>query len=706
MALSAQRAGRGEGIENRVVRRAVGGVVGPVHQKSALEEDLRVADERRSAGAGLGAVAHLAAHPGAVDGVERAAVGREAVAGDVRAGGVAAEAPLANAQHVLVGHAERGLEERVVDGVAHHRRHPAVVGHVERTRIRIARGAVVAVLADVRALERCAPGQPAGRGAAAEVDRAGVERWAGVRAGASVGGASVRRPSVRWAGIWRAGIHGSLRSDDDDVVRGVIGYVEVAVRSDEESHRRPEPRAKVRSRARHEAIAAGVGRQRPDVPVGVVTEVVAMLERCRPGRAVQEDATGDALAVAIDSAARTSVQTEVLRVDAVSAVPVRAERTAGGDRIADAALAVGPAVVLPLGHQVDLLVGHLTHVADPEVPGLRVEGEPERVAKSPGPDLGSRHAGEHHRDRVGRAGSGAAGRDGRAHQRVVGRDGAVEVDAEDLPVRLGETGSGVVPDVRIRRRWRKAGITPGVAHAHVELPVGPDAQAAAVVVGRAAQVVEQHRLRAGERVRVGQRHRHHPVPVQVRPAGGVGARVVEEQGAVAPLAEQGVELDAEQPLLAVAVHREGAGLDDGPARLAHHHLARLPGDHHPAVGEEAEIGDLVQTGGEGGEGKVVRRSTGGERLGRGSPGHEGRRCDALDEHPHTRLAPVTWVTLGDCPRASGSHLDVVWRMRAVRAAPSSPGEPLRRSKRNRTRSWRGCPSRHPARRHRKLPPRG
>ncbi len=44
---------------------------------------------------------------------------------DVGAGRVAAQAPLTDAEHVLVGHAERRLVQRIADGVGHHRRRPS-----------------------------------------------------------------------------------------------------------------------------------------------------------------------------------------------------------------------------------------------------------------------------------------------------------------------------------------------------------------------------------------------------------------------------------------------------------------------------------------------------------------------------------------------------------------------------------------------------
>src|SRR5262249_60441446 len=110
---------------------------------------------------------------------------------------------------------------------------------------------------------------------------------------------------------------------------------------------------------------------------------------------------------------------EVLGVDTVGAAAVRPQRVAGADRVAEPSLAERPAIVLALGDEVDLLVGDLPHVGDPEVVGHRVECEAEGIAKAPGPDLGPRLS-VHRVIAWVVATSSIAGMDLGAHQRVVG----------------------------------------------------------------------------------------------------------------------------------------------------------------------------------------------------------------------------------------------------------------------------------------------
>src|SRR5450432_1115288 len=107
-------------------------------EETRLEEKLRIADEGRAISAGFRAMAHLAAHAGAVDRVEGAPVRGQSVAGDVRAWRVTAQTPLPDTKHILVGHCQRRLEQWVTDGVAHHGRHPSVVGHVELPSVGVA----------------------------------------------------------------------------------------------------------------------------------------------------------------------------------------------------------------------------------------------------------------------------------------------------------------------------------------------------------------------------------------------------------------------------------------------------------------------------------------------------------------------------------------------------------------------------------------
>ncbi len=127
VALAAQPALADDQVLHRGVRRTLGPCVRAADGEARLERQLGVADEAR---VGPRAVAGLAADPGAVHRVERAAVRREAVPLHVRGGRVAAQAPLADPEHVLVRDAERRLVQRIADGAGHHRRRPAVPGHV------------------------------------------------------------------------------------------------------------------------------------------------------------------------------------------------------------------------------------------------------------------------------------------------------------------------------------------------------------------------------------------------------------------------------------------------------------------------------------------------------------------------------------------------------------------------------------------------
>ena len=69
-------------------------------------------------------------------------------------------------------------------------------------------------------------------------------------------------------------------------------------------------------------------------------------------------------------------------------------------------------------------------------------------------------------------------------------------------------------------------------------------------------------------------------------------RGVEEEAAVA--GELRVQLDAEQTLLAPAVDRERSGGDDAPVGPPNLHCAGvLLGHHHPAIRQEAEVGELA-----------------------------------------------------------------------------------------------------------------
>src|SRR5262249_34481780 len=131
-----------------------------------------------------------------------------------------------------------------------------------------------------------------------------------------------------------------------------------------------------------------------EVAVGVVAEEVPAAVRSGKARAVHEDAAGDALTVAVVVPRGAGVLAEVRRVHASGATAVRAEVGALARRAPRRALAPRPAIVLTLGDEVHLLVADLAHVADPEAAGLSVEPEPERVTKSPGPDLGPGRTGD------------------------------------------------------------------------------------------------------------------------------------------------------------------------------------------------------------------------------------------------------------------------------------------------------------------------
>jgi hypothetical protein len=139
----------------------------------------------------------------------------------------------------------------------------------------------------------------------------------------------------------------------------------------------------------------------------------------------------------------------------------RTRRLDGGRR--DRSLVTAPAEVLAAlsrGGQVDLLARVLPDVADPEVAGLAVEGEPPGVAQPVRPDLvaAARGAGERVvlRDRVGRATRAPA-----------------RVDADELAEQRVEILAVVARVVA----------PAAVAEAGVQQPAGVELELAAVVVG-------------------------------------------------------------------------------------------------------------------------------------------------------------------------------------------------------------------------------
>src|SRR5262249_4198024 len=206
----------------------------------------------------------------------------------------------------------------------------------------------------------------------------------------------------------------------------------------------------------------GTGRRRTvDVARVAVAEEVLVVET--PEVAAREPAADDASSERAASAVRIGEDGgDVPRVRA--AVWLRA-------------LAVRPGVVAPRGDDVDLLDREIPDVCEPQLAGEGIEAEPEGVAEAVGEDL-------------------AALAD-LADERVVSLDGAVgDVEAqalahEDVQVR----------GVRIGRGARSPLVVPdsGVADPDVELAVGPDAQAAAVVVAAVGLGAGEQR---GERRRV------------------------------------------------------------------------------------------------------------------------------------------------------------------------------------------------------------
>ena len=361
---------------------------------------------------------------------------------------MAAQAPLPDAQHVLVRHRERRLVQRIADRARHHRGAPSCpTACTAWPASTAALGVAESGTSPDPGTGRRRRGLPAAcrrrsrwaRRRAADRRRAGDRR----RGPASGGPRPVRRrragprPADRHRGCPRPR---RARGEMTRMLPLDAADVEVAVRPDQETGDGAEPGAEVGARAGDEAVAGGVGRERPDVPVGVVAEEVLPAVRRREARAVDEDAAGDALAVAVvvprprRRARRSTSGSTQSRPSAVGSQVV-----ASGDRVAERALAPGPAVVLPLGDEVHLLVADLAHVPDPEPAGLGVEPEPEGVAESPGPDLGARRAGDVARDPARCPGSRRRPEPGFPARRAgCRRDGPVEVDAQHLPVRGGE----------------------------------------------------------------------------------------------------------------------------------------------------------------------------------------------------------------------------------------------------------------------------
>src|SRR6185436_11559605 len=112
-------------------------------------------------------------------------------------------------------------------------------------------------------------------------------------------------------------------------------------------------------------------------------------------------------------------------------------------------------------------------------------------------------------------------------ERVVGGNGAVEVDAEDFSVRVREAA-------REHVRGAAAGVVAaGVSDADVELAVGADGEAAAVVVRRAAQVLHEDLFGGGIEEPAGEEiDRDDAVAVEIAAAVGGAVRVVEEEALV------------------------------------------------------------------------------------------------------------------------------------------------------------------------------
>src|SRR4051794_27524631 len=180
---------------------------------------------------------------------------------------------------------------------------------------------------------------------------------AGIRSAA--GGDAVDRPVERRGVDATAGVLAERREARDPQARRALGGRTA----------RPQPR-------------------RLDPSAAEVAEHVAPVER-RDRTVADDDAAGDGAVAA-----------------AVEALDDRAHVAGSGlaGRVAAAALERAPAEILAAAaaHEVDLLDRVLADIADREVPGAAVEGEPPRIAQPVAVDLG--------------AGAGAA------HERVRARD--------------------------------------------------------------------------------------------------------------------------------------------------------------------------------------------------------------------------------------------------------------------------------------------
>src|SRR5581483_7665878 len=245
--------------------------------------------------------------------------------------------------------------------------------------------------------------------------------------------------------------------------------VERAVGPEDDVARRPGA-GHDRVRRPDDAVARPVDDGVVDVAAGAVAEEVVAVERAERG--AREPAADDARAERRDPAlagAGSAVRVVEDRVDVAGLLAARRE-----DR-----LAVRPGVVAAGGHDVDLLEREVADVGEPELAGVRVEAEAERVPEARREDLLTLP--------------------GLAEERVVVRDRAVEVEPHDLALDRVQ-----VLRVRIRRGARAPHVVavPRVADPSVELAVGPDPEDAAVVVaavGPRAGVEERRRRRADAR---------------------------------------------------------------------------------------------------------------------------------------------------------------------------------------------------------------
>ncbi len=272
--------------------------------------------------------------------------------------------------------------------------------------------------------------------------------------------------------------------------------------------------------------------------------------------------------------------------DGVGGDGPRRRQLAGGD----GSFPEGPAVVLALLDDVDLLAVALPDVTQVQLAGERVEAEPPRVAKPHRPELGADLGG------IDRETVEAGGAD----ERVVGGHAI----AAGLHRRVGVGGQAAGLGVHIdahQRREEIAGDVLGVAggvvgvalvtQRRIQVPVGAEVQIAALMVAELVALLDQHLLgqRVGEvRVARADLEARQPLVAERTDAG----RVADVEEAVAGVVR--MKRQAQQAFLAGGGHpgrdvEEGAAA--GAAQVRQHLDPPAFLDHEQAVGLAGRRGE-------------------------------------------------------------------------------------------------------------------